>query len=201
MRIKRQLSWVLILGGLVLLFLGVREVVDSWLGQREAERAWQRSRERAALYPGGGAARPFVPDLGPAMARLSVPRLGSAWFVFAGVDKKSLRLGPGHITGTAMPGTDGNCVIAAHRDTHFRSLKDVQKGDEILVTTLKGEFRYRVTKISIVSPKNTAALRPTSSGVLNLITCYPFYYVGSAPRRFIVEANFEGPVQRGQRPS
>jgi sortase A len=191
----------LILGGAVLLFLGVREVVDSWLGQREAERAFERSRERAARDSPTAPPRPFVPDLGPAMARLSVPRLNSAWFVFPGVDKKSLRLGPGHLTGTALPGTEGNCVIAAHRDTHFRALKDVKKGDEILVTTLKGEFRYRVTKISIVSPKNTAALRSTSTGVLNLITCYPFYYVGSAPRRFIVEANFEGPVQDRRRPS
>ena len=201
MRIRRRLSWVLILGGIVLLFLGIREVVDSWLGQREAERAFERSRERAAQEPAPEAARPFVPDLGPAMARLSVPRLGSAWFVYPGADKKSLRLGPGHLTGTAMPGTAGNCVIAAHRDTHFRALKDVKKGDEILVTTRQGEFRYRVTKISIVSPKNTAALRPTPGGVLNLITCYPFYYVGSAPRRFIVEANFEGPVQEWHRPS
>ena len=139
MRIRKALSWVLILGGVVLLFLGVREVVDSWLGQREAERAWARSANALPAIP-ARAARPFVPDLGPAVARLSIPRLGSAWFVFAGVGKESLRLGPGHLAGTAMPGTAGNCVIAGHRDTHFRALKDVRKGDEILVTTRRGNF-------------------------------------------------------------
>lgn len=201
MGIRRVLSWIFILGGGILLFLGVREVVDSWLGQREAERAWRRSAAREAPATGRDAARPVVPDLGPALARLAIPRLGSAWFVFAGVGRDSLRLGPGHLNGTVMPGAAGNCVIAGHRDTHFRVLKDVRKGDEILVTTRGGQFRYRVTRISIVSPRNTASLQPTSSAVLNLITCYPFYYVGSAPKRFVVQADFEGPVQEGHRPS
>ncbi len=101
-----------------------------------------------------------------------------------------------------MPGEDGNCLIAGHRDTHFRVLKDIRKGDEILLQTRTGEYRYRVETTQIVSPKNTASLRPTSDAQLHLITCYPFYYVGSAPKRFIVEAQLEGePVVAETRPA
>lgn len=192
MSIKRVLSWGLILGGVLVVVQGAREVVDSWLGQREAAAEWRPS----ATPPGRS-----IPDLGPAVARLSIPRLGAEWFVFEGVGKKSLRLGPGHVEGTALPGTLGNCVIAGHRDTHFRVLKDVQEGDEILTETRQGYFRYRVTKVSVVSPKNTQALLPSQDAVLNLITCYPFYYLGPAPKRFIVKAEFDPGIRKEQRPS
>jgi sortase A len=76
---------------------------------------------------------------------------------------------------------------------HFRMLKDIRKGDEIVIATHLGEYRYRVTKLSIVRPTNTAALQPApGSPIINLITCYPFYYVGPAPKRFVVEAVLEG---------
>ena len=79
-------------------------------------------------------------------------------------------------------------MIAGHRDTHFRVLKDIHKGDEIVLETHDGQYRYRVSQTSVISPTNTACLKPTSTAVLNLITCYPFHYVGSAPKRFIVHA-------------
>ena len=93
-----------------------------------------------------------------------------------------------------MPGGKGNCVIAGHRDTHFRILKDIRKGDDIVLETRSGEYLYRVKNTRVISPQNTGPLRPTTDSELNLITCYPFYYVGSAPRRFVVEARLAGAV-------
>ena len=80
-------------------------------------------------------------------------------------------------------------MIAGHRDTHFRILKDVEKGDEIVVQSREGTFKYRVTGMSVVTPDNVDSLQPTSHAVLNLITCFPFDFIGSAPRRFIVHAD------------
>jgi sortase A len=107
-----------------------------------------------------------------------------------------LRRGPGHLIGTAMPGGNGNCVIAGHRDTHFRVLKDIRAGDDIVLQTDRGQFLYRVRHTQVVTPNNTSALRPTATAELNLITCYPFHYVGSAPERFVVEAQLAGSVRR-----
>lgn len=179
---RRLLSLALIAIGAILLSLGARDYIGSIWTQRQAEKRWEESSKTAVK-------KQVVPDLGPALARLSIPRLESSWFVFPGVGDKELRLGPGHMPGTAMPGARGNVIIAGHRDTHFRVLKDVHKGDELLVETRQGRFRYTVAKISIVKPTNTKALQDTTEPVMNLITCYPFYYVGSAPMRYIVEAH------------
>ncbi len=197
MRIRRAIAWIPIAAGLVLLALGAREAVDSRLGQTEAALSW-RDLERA------GPSQPpvkYVPQTGEALARLSIPRLGSEWFVLEGTAARTLRLGPGHMTGSAMPGAAGNCIIAGHRDTHFRSLKDIRRGDEIVVETLGGRFLYRVTGTSVVSPRNTASLRVSADPQLHLITCYPFYYVGSAPKRFVVSAEMEQNIQITRRPS
>lgn len=180
---RKWLSLALIAAGVVFLFLGAREFIESKLGQREAARRWEESRPKDVPEA------PAAPDLGPAVARLSIPRLDSSWFVFKGAGKKELRLGPGLVEGTALPGTRGNAVIAAHRDTHFRVLKDIQKGDDLVVETRQGRFRYKVAGIRIVKPTDTRSLEPTAEPVLNLITCYPFYYVGPAPMRFVVEAH------------
>ncbi|GAC1510340.1 MAG: hypothetical protein NVS1B6_17210 [Steroidobacteraceae bacterium] len=108
-----------------------------------------------------------------------------------GAEKEDLENGPGHVVGTALPGTTGNCVIAGHRDTVFRGLKDIRKGDEILVETHEATYHYRVNDMSIILPTNTKCLMPTPKPELHLITCYPFYYVGNAPKRFVVSASLE----------
>jgi len=178
-KLKNIFSLILIAGGIYLLLLGAREFLGSVWGQREAAERWNSA----------PAPRTAVPDLGSAIAKLEIPRLDASWFVFEGTGHRELRLGPGHMTGTARPGVPGNCVIAGHRDTHFRVLKDIRKGDDILVTTPGGrQFHYTVMRISVVKPTNTQALQPTTATVMNLITCYPFYYVGPAPERFVVEA-------------
>lgn len=89
-----------------------------------------------------------------------------------------------------MPGdTTGNVGLAGHRDMHFRKLKDVAPGDTIQVRTLSGRFDYLVDSIRIVGPRDVEVLKPTRNPTLTLVTCYPFYYLGRAPRRFIVHAS------------
>jgi sortase A len=94
----------------------------------------------------------------------------------------------GHIPGTALPGESGNVGLAGHRDTFFRPLKDLKMQDEVQVSTLKGVFKYQVVSLRIVDPSNVGVLAPSGENVLTLVTCYPFYYVGPAPQRWIVRA-------------
>jgi sortase A len=104
------------------------------------------------------------------------------------VSARTLRLAVGHVPGTALPGEDGNVVLAGHRDTFFRPLKDVEPGDAVTLTTPEGRFEYRVEAAEVVAPTRTDLLESTSAPTLTLVTCYPFYLVGSAPDRFIVRA-------------
>jgi sortase A len=117
-----------------------------------------------------------------------VPRLKLAAVAREGVDVRTLRVAVGHIPGTPLPGQQGNAGFAAHRDTFFGPLKSVRKGDEVIVTTPGGVFRYAVTGTRIVEPEDLSVLDPTSETTLTLVTCYPFDYLGSAPQRFIVRA-------------
>jgi sortase A len=196
-RTKNLLSLLLLAGGSCLLYLGAREYFDSRAGQYEAAREFERpvpdtAATRAAVNP---TSRPAL-RRGDTLAKLTIPRLDAELYVIEGDSARELRRGPGHLEGTALPGENGNCVIAGHRDTHFRVLKDIREGDDIVLQTDQGQFLYRVRRTHVVSPEDTAALRPTSTAELNLITCYPFYYVGSAPKRFIVEARLAGSIQR-----
>jgi len=143
-------------------------------------------RDGEIIRPGSKSRR--VIPAGEAFARLSIPRLHAVLYVVEGTDSADLRRGPGHFEGSALPGSSGNCVIAGHRDTHFRLLKHVRQGDKIEIETAAGALTYRVSGISVVAPANTASLRPTGQPVLNLITCYPFYFAGPAPQRFVVHA-------------
>jgi len=176
-----------------LVFLGARDVLESYFGQANAAGNFNTPppiiRTKA----------PAV-HTGDTVAKLSIPRLSTQLYVLEGDDERDLRRGPGHMTGTAMPGARGNSVIAGHRDTHFRVLKDIRKGDDIVIDTAAGRFLYRVRDTSIVPPSNTSALQPSAGPVLHLITCYPFYYVGSAPKRFVVEARLAGQVTRAGKP-
>ena len=90
--------------------------------------------------------------------------------------------------GTAFPGEPGNVGIAGHRDTFFRLLRSIQRNDAITVSTVRGIYRYRVATTKVVGPEDVQVLYPTGRDVLTLVTCFPFDYVGSAPKRFIVQA-------------
>jgi sortase A len=122
------------------------------------------------------------------IGRLDIPRLGLSAIVIEGVRAATLRRAVGHIPGTAMPGQPGNIGISGHRDTFFRPLRNIRQNDIINVTTLLGEFHYRVVSTTIVRPDNVRVLDATENQILTLVTCYPFYFVGPAPSRFIVRA-------------
>jgi sortase A len=122
------------------------------------------------------------------IARIEMPRLKLSAAAREGVDTRTLRGAVGHVPGTALPGEPGNSAFAAHRDTFFRPLKDVRAGDEVVLTTPGGVYRYAVATTRIVEPSDVSVLAATADPTLTLVTCYPFDYVGTAPQRFIVRA-------------
>jgi len=137
--------------------------------------------------------RRVAPRNGATIGRIEIPRLGVSSIVRAGSDARTLRLAVGHIPGTALPGETGNVGLAGHRDTFFRRLRDIRRDDRIQVRTPQGTFVYRVEGTQVVNPDDVWVLDHTPQPALTLVTCYPFSYVGSAPRRFIVRAVLEGP--------
>jgi sortase A len=122
------------------------------------------------------------------LAVLRIPKIRLEVPVLPGTDDGTLDRGVGHIEDTAQPGTDGNSGIAGHRDGFFRGLKDIAPGDAIQLDTLQGKDVYRVERTWVVNPEDVSVLDPTPTRALTLVTCYPFYFVGSAPQRFIVRA-------------
>ena len=122
------------------------------------------------------------------IGRLEIPRLGLSAILIEGDDAKTLRRAVGHIPGTPLPGQPGNVAFSGHRDTFFRPLRNIRENDIIVVTTLEGEYRYRVVSTRIVAPDDMAVLNASEGEILTLVTCYPFYFVGAAPDRFIVRA-------------
>jgi sortase A len=134
------------------------------------------------------------------IGRLEIPRLNMRAIVREGDDDGTLRHAVGHIPSTAWPGDLGNVALAAHRDTFFRPLRNIRKNDRIIVSTLEGTYEYEVQSTRIVAPTDVSVLRASAPKELTLVTCYPFYYVGSAPRRFVVHATQVGATpQRPQR--
>jgi sortase A len=119
---------------------------------------------------------------------LEIPRLGLSTPVMRGDDDETLDVAVGHLPDTPDPWEEGNSALAGHRDGLFRPLEKIRVGDQIHLRTMRGDLTYRVQAISIVTPRDLSVLAPTSTSVLTLITCYPFKFVGNAPKRFIVRA-------------
>jgi sortase A len=126
------------------------------------------------------------------LAVVRIPKIRLEVPVLPGTDDRTLDRGVGHIDDTPLPGADGNSGIAGHRDGFFRGLKDIVPGDEIELETIKGKEIYRVDRTWVVNPEDVTVLDPTPTRSLTLVTCYPFYYVGAAPQRFIVRAVLAG---------
>ena len=138
-----------------------------------------------------GSSRPVrhaPPAAGTVVGRVDIPRVGVSAMVREGDDVKTLRRAVGHVPGTALPGELGNAALAGHRDTFFRGLRNIQEGDEIVVNTAERDVRYVVRGTQIVKPTDISVLAPTPNSTLTLVTCYPFNYIGAAPKRFIVRA-------------
>lgn len=127
-------------------------------------------------------------SLAPPLAIIRIDRVHVEAPVFEGTDDLTLNRGAGHIAGTALFGEEGNIGIAGHRDGFFRGLKDVKIGDHIDIEEPGRVETYIVERLEIVSPANVSVLRPSGGSTLTLVTCYPFYYIGSALQRFIVHA-------------
>jgi len=145
-----------------------------------------REGEAPSQYATIPEAKPLLPSA--LIGRLEIPRLGLSVMVREGADNGTLRKAVGHIPGTALPGVIGNVALAGHRDTFFRPLRNIKKGDDIDLQTERGTYRYVVESTKIVGPRDVGVLAASGGETLTLVTCYPFYYVGSAPKRFIVRA-------------
>jgi sortase A len=130
----------------------------------------------------------FHPAAAGVLGEIEIARIGVAAMIMEGVDNRTLRRAVGHVPGTPLPGEIGNVGIAGHRDTFFRALRNVRQGDEITLKTLDGSYRYRVSSTQVVEPEDTQVLDHSADDILTLVTCYPFYFVGPAPKRFIVRA-------------
>lgn len=126
---------------------------------------------------------------GDVLGRIEIPRLGMSVAILEGTTSQTLLLGVGHIEGTALPGESGNSAIAGHRDTYFRSLRDIRPTDEIQIQTASGLSRYEVESLQIVGPDNIEVLAPSAGSSITLVTCYPFRFIGAAPERFVVHAH------------
>jgi sortase A len=160
--------------------------VAAFRAQSSSNRMWDSARIRA--YKAS-----LNMNIAPPEAVLRVPRLNVEVPVLEGTSDAILNRGVGHIAGTALPGQVGNLAITGHRDGFFRPLKDIRSGDVIEVERADHGHnqvdRYLVRSLSVVVPSDTSVLKPTFNSTLTLITCYPFYYVGSAPQRFVVQAD------------
>jgi sortase A len=184
---RRALTVVgtLSLGYCLAIFVGAK-----FYQARESRAFDQELRRQAESRP--AALTSIAPVAMPAshgvVGSLQIPRIGISVMVVEGTDDGDLKRAVGHISGTALPWDSGNVGLAGHRDTFFRPLRSIQRDDRITMTTLRGEYRYRVLSTSIVGPDDTQVLYPTGRDSLTLVTCFPFEYVGSAPKRFVVRA-------------
>jgi len=167
-------------------FMAVRAADNGSLGQPD-QSLWSPERIRAWRDT-------FRRPTPQALAVLRIPRIGLEVPVLEGTDDWTLDRAVGHIADTAAPGADGNSGIAGHRDGFFRGLKDVREGDEIALETQRGRETYRIERTWIVDPTDVSVLDPTPTRAITLVTCYPFYFIGSAPQRFIVRAVMRSPT-------
>ena len=193
----RPKSWrfaqcLFLIAGLLALGFAAYSYAARYVYQAYENREFDRALSAHQVAPSPHASTELHPSTASWRAligRLAIPRLGISAMVKEGIDDRTLGLAVGHIPSTAMPGKAGNVGLAAHRDNLFRNLKDVARDDEITLTTLDNTYTYRVVSFNIVNPQEVSVLAPSSGeNTLTLVTCYPFYFVGHAPKRFVVRA-------------
>jgi sortase A len=187
----RRASWFLLGVGILPLAYAAYIVIDARIYEAHVLKRLAHDRQVAL---NADARTPFVrmaappPVEGAGIAEMRIGRLGLSVVVVQGESEAILRRAVGHLARTALPGDEGNVVLAGHRDTFFRSLKDILEGDRITLQTPERAFEYVVEWTSIVKPTDVGVIEPSGGHTLTLITCFPFYYVGPAPNRFIVVA-------------
>lgn len=183
---RKLIPPLLMLLGVILLVYVASQYWGMHRSQEQLVREWERQAETANV-PGHAVLSPQ--DM---LTRVIVKKIGLDAIVVEGASRKKLSEGPGHMKETAMPGEPGNAVITGHRDTFFRHIYELNKGDEILVRRAGQVFRFEVTGKKIVYPEDMSVVRPTSDAQLTLITCYPTYYIGPAPKRLVVFSRLAG---------
>jgi sortase A len=200
MSITRVVEWLLLAAGVGCLGAVLFQTLDARLFQSGqtaafARAASQRPDDAAAAVAEASPAPAFTPAVAPAtgalIGMLEIPRLQVSTPVVEGDDAATLNKAVGHLPDTPLPWQPGNSAVAAHRDGLFRPLERIRVGDEIVVKTTDAALRYRVAATSIVAPDDLSVLDRRGRDTLTLITCYPFRYVGNAPKRFIVHAERE----------
>lgn len=179
-RMRQGLALFLAGGGLLLLLFVGSQYWQMHAGQRELAVAWQQQ----------NAVSPENTDQSNASAltRLTIKKIELDAVIVNGISRKALKLGPGHMEDSPLPGSAGNSVIAGHRDTFFHRLDELRAGDEIAVWRQGAVYPFEVTDRRIVEPTDLSPLQPSSSARLTLITCYPMHFVGPAPKRLVVVA-------------
>jgi sortase A len=192
----------LVLSQYALVFAGFSALAYCAITIVEASRyqEWARDQMRKASlvpaepltahsYPGVSQVVPLgSPNKAALVGRIDIPRVHISVMVEEGTSPEVLRVAVGHIQGTALPGQAGNVALAAHRDTFFRHLGELTSGDLIRITVPGGQYLYSVRFTDVVHPEETWVLQPSTGQLLTLVTCYPFYYAGPAPKRFVVRA-------------
>ena len=196
--IRRNASLILIVVGAILLAYVGSEYGQMLWGQRQLERKWAEQQQRQDSHQ-----PEKVSAADDGLMRLSIPKIDLAAVVVEGTNRHSLLLGPGHMKDTPAPGEIGNSVITAHRDTFFRHIYELQKGDEILVQRNGKTFHYAVISKHIVKPTDLSVVKDSSDARLTLITCYPTYFIGPAPERLVVTSQLvdDGSVSQGSAPA
>ena len=179
----RVLAHALIACGLVLVIYVSAEYVGVFYDQRQLEREWAEQ-ERAPVE--NSSSRSIANAPSDRLTRILIPKINLDAVVVEGTNNRDLMKGPGHIRNTAYPGQAGNSVISAHRDTFFRNIYELQKGDVIEVRRNGQAYRYEVMSKKIVDPDDVSVIRPSKDARLTLITCYPTYFIGPAPERLVV---------------
>lgn len=190
----KRLQLAFLICGVLALGYSAFVLIDAHFYQKAAALRFQRQTEAPA------ASRPSVVNPQPVLdgapvARFEIPRLNLDTVLIEGVTDTDLRHAIGHIPGTAFPGRSGNVGVAGHRDTFFRPLRNIRSGDLITLTTTTATYQYQVESTEVVAPERSDVLNPTKEPHLTLVTCFPFYYVGSAPKRFIIHAREIAPEQ------
>jgi sortase A len=170
-------------GGSYLLADGGWIYLKAQLAQQLLEHSWQQMRETAQP------ARPWPWADTWSVARLSVPTRGIEQIVLAGDSGRTLAFGPGHTTGSAMPGEPGSVVISGHRDTHFRFLQQLQQGEEIHLQTSNGQYRYKIQGTRLLDIHRHKLVSDPDNKLLHLVTCFPFdSVITGGPLRYVVDA-------------
>jgi sortase A len=185
---RRWAPLALLIVGAVLLVYVTFEYGSMFYQQRQLSAQWERQNAPTAATP------PKAQDPRDQVTRLSIPSIDLDAIVVEGTSNKQLAIAPGHMIDTPSPGETGNVVITAHRDTFFRHIFELKKGDEIVVRRGGKSYQYLVEKKFVVKPAETWVVRPSGDARLTLLTCYPTYYVGPAPERLVVTAKLATPA-------